>query len=203
MLFFVPYLLATVLAGRWLLNTSAPRASRVTRGSGIGPALLNRRSRGLALTLATGEQSEVVLIKDSEKPTSTDVEGNMSELPPGNADASGHPLMDPRYFSEHFLPGRWLDRRQKVLSTYSVLSGCYERSNPVTGKWYSSNLHYFDMCLAQRPASTRVRFEGDFRNSAPMGEIFFVPAGSRYVAEGGVGQQRNMFVFLDARNLGD
>lgn len=117
--------------------------------------------------------------------------------------SDGLPVARTHDLGEQFHPGEWLDRRQKDLSCFTAISGCYQRNVPVQGKWHSDSMHYFDMCLDVRPAQTRIRFEERFKGSEAIGEIFFVPAKNPFLGEGGVGQQRNLFIFLDAHPLSD
>lgn len=113
------------------------------------------------------------------------------------------PIVDADALGERFRPGEWLDRRQKNLSNFTVISGCYQRDAPVQGRWYSERLHYFDMCLAVRPAETKIKFEERFQAAKSIGEVFFVPARNSFIGESGAGRQRNLFIFLDAHPLSD
>lgn len=102
---------------------------------------------------------------------------------------------------EIFHPGHWHSRHQTKTRSFAAVSGCYERSSPITGSWLSNTTHYFDLRLAPRSADNRGRFADAFDASVPMGEILFVPAGHRYIGTGGIGKQRNLFVFLNAETL--
>lgn len=69
-----------------------------------------------------------------------------------------------------------------------------DRSGDAAGQWYSDRTFFFNLSLTGRPISARGRFEsmeGDFR---PVGDLFVIPAGQRYLARGGPGRQRNLFV---------
>jgi AraC family transcriptional regulator len=73
-----------------------------------------------------------------------------------------------------------------------------DRDGSAAGQWYSDNTFFFNLSLTGRPASARGRFEamdGDYR---PVGDLFFIPAGQRYLAKGGPGHQRNLFLEMYA-----
>lgn len=73
-----------------------------------------------------------------------------------------------------------------------------ERYEPVAGQWYSGDSYFFNLSLTGRPASARGRFEGMDGGYHPVGELFFIPAGQRYLARGGPGSQRTLFVEMTA-----
>jgi AraC family transcriptional regulator len=108
---------------------------------------------------------------------------------------------DPGFLNERFNPGAWLDRRQLNTPSAVVISGNYERKESILGEIYTENVHFYDLCLAQRAAGSRGQLVDDFRAPQPLGDVLFVPAGSRYVGGGGPGKQHNMFVFLHAGKL--
>lgn len=108
-----------------------------------------------------------------------------------------HSLL-PQQLSRCYDPGQWLDRRSIDTRAFSALSGSYQRVQPVTGTWHNPHLHYFDMRLAKRPAQSMGCFEAAFDSMQPLGDILFVPAGYKFSGSGGVGKQRNLFLFLPA-----
>ena len=108
---------------------------------------------------------------------------------------------DPRFLSDRFNPGSWIDRKQINTSSSVLISGKYERSEPVTGGIHSENVHFFDLCLAQRPENSKGHLVEFFREPQPLGEVIFVPAGAQYRGGGGPGKQHNMFLFLHAGKL--
>jgi AraC family transcriptional regulator len=72
-----------------------------------------------------------------------------------------------------------------------------DQQGATAGQWYSDKLFLFNLSLTGRPASAQGRFEAmDFYR--PVGELFFVPARQRYLARGGPGRQRTMFVEMQA-----
>jgi hypothetical protein len=103
-----------------------------------------------------------------------------------------------RFLCENFNPGRWLDRRQVSVSSFTAIAGTYERTSPVAGSLYTNDVHYFDMRLALRAPDSRGRLADLYVDTQPLGEVIFVPAGHRYMAGGGPGIQRNFFLFLNA-----
>jgi len=98
----------------------------------------------------------------------------------------------------NFTPGHWIDRREVTVSTFTAISGTYERKAARSGALYSHDVHYFDMRLARRAPTSRGRLADIELTTQPLGEVIFVPAGHRYVAGGGPGIQRNFFLFLNA-----
>ncbi|GGN61274.1 hypothetical protein GCM10011349_43730 [Novosphingobium indicum] len=83
-------------------------------------------------------------------------------------------------------------------STISASLVVQERDEPVAGQWYSADSYFFNLSLTGRPASARGRFEGMDGGYQPVGELFFLPAGQRYLAKGGPGSQRTLFVEMSA-----
>ncbi|HUD30491.1 MAG TPA: helix-turn-helix transcriptional regulator [Novosphingobium sp.] len=83
-------------------------------------------------------------------------------------------------------------------ATASASLVAQERDGPVAGQWYSRDSHFFNLSLTGRPASARGRFEGMDGGYHPVGELFFLPAGRRYLARGGPGRQRTLFVEISA-----
>lgn len=106
--------------------------------------------------------------------------------------------VDGRFLCENFTPGRWLDRRQVTVSSFTAIAGTYERTSPVAGSLYTNDVHYFDMRLALRAPDSQGRLADLYADTQPLGEVIFVPAGHRYMAGGGPGIQRNFFLFLNA-----
>lgn len=111
--------------------------------------------------------------------------------------------IDRRYLCENFVPGRWLDKRQVTVSTFTAIAGTYERTSDVVGGLCCHDAHYFDMRLALRTPTSRGRLIDHYVDTQPLGEVIFVPAGHRYVGEGGPGIQRNFFLFLNADSAVD
>lgn len=108
------------------------------------------------------------------------------------------------YLSTNFSPGLWLDHRQVTVSSFTAISGSYERQTPISGGLYTHEAHFFDMRLAARTPTAHGRLADYAVEPQPLGEVIFVPAGHRYVGGGGAGIQRNLFLFLDAkRHLDD
>ncbi|WHO37239.1 helix-turn-helix transcriptional regulator [Sphingobium sp. AP49] len=81
-------------------------------------------------------------------------------------------------------------------STISASLVAQERDEQVAGQWYSGDSYFFNLSLTGRPLSARGRFEGMEGGYHPVGELFFIPAGQRYLAQGGPGSQRTLFVEL-------
>lgn len=103
------------------------------------------------------------------------------------------------YLSSNFSPGRWLDRRQVSVSSFTAISGSYERQAPISGGFYTNEAHFFDLRLAARTPTAHGRLADYVIEPQPLGELSFVPAGHRYAGGGGAGLQRTLFLFLDAR----
>lgn len=100
--------------------------------------------------------------------------------------------------TQQFQPGLWQDRHQVITRAFSAVSGCYQRSQKVSGHWLSTTSHYFDLGMGTRPASSSGHFDHGFDHNLPIGEILFVPAGQCFHGNGGAGRQRNLFLFLNA-----
>ena len=77
-----------------------------------------------------------------------------------------------------------------------MLSGSYERSVPIEGGFQSDEMHFYDFCLAQRASGAKGQLVDYFPKAQPLGEVLFVPAGSRYLGGSGAGKQV-LFVKLD------
>lgn len=108
---------------------------------------------------------------------------------------------DPGYLNKRFNPGAWADRRQLNTPSCVVISGNYQRTESVLGGIQTDDVHFYDLCLAQRAPESHGQLVEHFHEPQPLGEVLFVPAGSRYVGGGGAGKQHNMFVFLHAGKL--
>lgn len=74
----------------------------------------------------------------------------------------------------------------------------HERDGAVAGQWLSDDTVFFNLCLTGRPANARGRFEGMAGGFHPVGDLFFLPAGRRYLARGGPGRQETLFVEMRA-----
>ena len=105
---------------------------------------------------------------------------------------------DPSFLNDRFNPGHWLDRRQINTPSSIAITGNYERLESVWGGIHSKDVHFYDLCLAQRPSDAKGHLVDYFLEPQPLGEVIFVPAGSRYAGGGGPGKQRNLFLFLHA-----
>lgn len=121
------------------------------------------------------------------------------ELSPAGSTTQG--LSDPRYLSEKFTPGQWLERRQVEVPSCTAISGCYERQVPVAGGFHSDKVHFYELSLAGRAPDAKGRLVECFREPQPLGDVLFVPAGHRYAGASGLGTQRKLFVFLNATSL--
>jgi AraC family transcriptional regulator len=97
--------------------------------------------------------------------------------------------------------GRCHDVRSMETPTLNAMVVDYHRDCDVAGDWYSDKLHYFDMSLAARPASSRGCFSDLQQEPETLGKIFFAPAGYRLHAEGGQGRQHTLFVFMRTQPL--
>lgn len=124
----------------------------------------------------------------------------MAQHIPNNA-SSLPQLSDPAFLSRWTSTGTWADQRRHLSSSCVVISGNYERTDPVLGGFQSENIHFYDLCLAQRAPDSHGHLVEHFREPQALGEVLFVPAGARYVGGGGAGKQHNMFVFLHAGKL--
>lgn len=69
-----------------------------------------------------------------------------------------------------------------------------ERSGPVAGQWFSERTYFFNLSLTGRPASARGRFQAMAGEDQPVGDLFVLPPGQRYLARGGPGRQCTLFV---------
>lgn len=83
-------------------------------------------------------------------------------------------------------------------STISASLVVQERDEPVAGQWYSGDSYFYNLSLTGRPASARGRFEGMEGGYHSVGDLFFLPAGQRYLAKGGPGTQQTLFVEMSA-----
>jgi AraC family transcriptional regulator len=83
-------------------------------------------------------------------------------------------------------------------STISASLVVQERDEPVAGQWYSGDSYFYNLSLTGRPASARGRFEGMEGGYHSVGDLFFLPAGQRYLAKGGPGIQKTLFVEMSA-----
>lgn len=108
------------------------------------------------------------------------------------------PVLSRQQLCGSYQPGEWLDRISVDTRSFSAVSGSYRRDATVTGVWHQPHVHYFDMRLGRRPAHSMGRFEEAFDSLQPLGDIVFVPAGSKFQGVGGTGKQRSLFVFLSA-----
>jgi AraC family transcriptional regulator len=124
--------------------------------------------------------------------------GRVTGLRPSEAGPCAAVSAERRYLSEQFTPGLWLDRKQVTLSSFTALSGSYERTSPVSGGLHTHGVHFFDMRIAPRTPAAHGRLADHFIDHEPLGEVIFVPANHRYEGGGGAGVQRNMFLFLDS-----
>ena len=122
--------------------------------------------------------------------------------------ASMHPITqnlpqfsEPNLLVSRFQAGTWLDRRQLNTPSCIAISGNYVRNAPIAGGFQSEEMHFYDFCLAQRAPGAQGRLVDNFPKPQPLGEVLFVPAGSRYQGGSGPGRQRNMFVFPNAGKL--
>ena len=79
----------------------------------------------------------------------------------------------------------------------SVVSD-WVRDHPVSGVWYSENLHYLDFSLSGRPEGAWGRFPDTFSEMERVGKILFIPARHRYNGQGGSGRQQSINVFFRA-----
>lgn len=105
-----------------------------------------------------------------------------------------------RYSLLHLQAGQSaeLEALRVASSTTCASLVAQERDEPVAGQWYSGDSHFFNLSLTGRPASARGRFEGMDGGYHPVGELFFLPAGRRYLAKGGPGRQQTLFVEVAA-----
>jgi AraC family transcriptional regulator len=95
--------------------------------------------------------------------------------------------------SEYALPSHRL-----ASSTISASEITQERDGPAAGQWYSDRTYFFNLSLTGRPPSARGRFDALQGEFGPVGDLFFIPAGQRYLARGGPGRQRTLFVEMAA-----
>lgn len=103
---------------------------------------------------------------------------------------------------EFRLPARRLEIRRIDAPTVTALIVDLERDFAVAGNWCSADVHYFDMSLIPRPASSRGCFEDVFPERQTYGKVFVVPAGYRLRGEGGPGcRQHSLNVFVRAHPL--
>src|SRR5579862_1254859 len=91
--------------------------------------------------------------------------------------------------SEHAQPSHRL-----ASSTISASEITQERDGPAAGQWYSDRTYFFNLSLTGRPPSARGRFDALQGEFGPVGDLFFIPTGQRYLARGGPGRQRTLFV---------
>jgi len=102
-----------------------------------------------------------------------------------------------------FPAGHILDEKRTSTSSLMAMRVDYDRDYPVTGDWYSEDIHFFDMTLSARPPGSRGYFReaaGGFRS---LGKVFFMPAGHHFHGEGGPGRQQSLSLFLKARIAGE
>lgn len=106
-------------------------------------------------------------------------------------------------FGKRFPVGRVLNERRANACSFSAMMVDYDRDFPVSGNWYSGDVHFFDMSLSKRPPGARGYFGESFRDYRSLGKIFFLPAGHRYHGEGGQGRQQSLSLFLRSRPIYD
>lgn len=83
----------------------------------------------------------------------------------------------------------------------SAILVTHERDTSVLGQWYSDTTHFFNFSLVGRPPSARGCFESMDGTYRPVGDIFFLPRGQRYLAKGGPGSHKTLFVEMHAEAL--
>lgn len=101
-----------------------------------------------------------------------------------------------------FPAGHVLSQQRSSSDSLMAMRVDYDRDYPVTGDWYSEDIHFFDMTLSRRPPGSRGYFSeaGGYHT---LGKIFFMPAGHRYHGEGGPGRQQSLSLFLKVRLAGE
>ena len=102
---------------------------------------------------------------------------------------------------EFRLPANRLQLRRIDTTTVTALIVDLERDFPVSGNWYSPDVHYFDMSFIPRPPASRGCFEEVFSQRQNYGKVFVAPAGYRLSADGSDGLQRSVNVFIGAHPL--
>ncbi len=98
-----------------------------------------------------------------------------------------------------FPAGHVLDQKRTSTASLMAMRVDYDRDYPVTGNWYSDDIHFFDMTLSARPPGSRGYFPEASGGYRSLGKIFFMPAGHRFRGEGGPGRQQSLSLFLKAR----
>jgi len=91
-----------------------------------------------------------------------------------------------------------LEASRLASSTISASLVVQQRDEHVAGQWYSGDSYFYNLSLTGRPASARGRFEGMDGGYHAVGDLFFLPAGQRYLAKGGPGTQETLFVEMSA-----
>jgi AraC family transcriptional regulator len=99
------------------------------------------------------------------------------------------------------LPARRFEIQRIDAPTVTALIVDLERDFPVSGVWYSADVHYFDMSLIPRPAASKGCFEDVFEDRQTYGKVFLVPAGYRLRGEGPECLQNSLNVFVQARPI--
>jgi AraC family transcriptional regulator len=105
--------------------------------------------------------------------------------------------------SARFPAGRVLDVRAARTASLTATILDYDRDFPVSGNWYSDEIHFFDMSLSKRPPGARGYFDEAFTDYRNLGKVFFLPAGHRYHGQGGTGRQQSLSLFLRAGKIDD
>lgn len=100
-------------------------------------------------------------------------------------------------------PGEWVDKRQVTTSASVVIGGKFLRTKGIKGTLCTTDAHFFDFCLGRRPEGTKGQLIDHFLEPQPLGEVVFVPAGTRYIASTGSGEHTNLLVFLNAKMTDD
>lgn len=86
-------------------------------------------------------------------------------------------------------------------STISAMLMTHDRDTSVDGQWYSDTSHLFNLSLTERPPSARGYFENMGEGYRPVGDLFFLPKGQRYLARGGPGRHKTLFVEMQSDAL--
>jgi AraC family transcriptional regulator len=99
---------------------------------------------------------------------------------------------------DRFPDGRRLALNRFDAPTLTSVVSDWVRDHPVSGVWYSENLHYLDFSLSGRPEGAWGRFPDTFSEMERVGKILFIPARHRYNGQGGSGRQQSINVFFRA-----
>jgi hypothetical protein len=80
---------------------------------------------------------------------------------------SGVDLME---FGKRFPVGRVLYVRRANARSFSAMMVDYDRDFPISGNWYSEDVHFFDMSLSKRPPGARGYFGESFNDYRTLGK---------------------------------